>query len=209
MTIYQLKPQSQDQRNVSQGDILNNFTYLQTSVGHDHNFTNDSTATNDGLHKHSTYFVTTAPVTATDQVATYTANDAYAQPQLWMQPFNSAVTLNPIQLTAGNPTTGATQVPQKTITSPTVNSGVSFLPGGWLIQWGLLTATDNALIEFPVAFSNTFTPSVFCTLNGSGTIGFCNAGSITNSNFRANVRTSSGGTFPGAQSISYYSIGLA
>lgn len=51
MVQYQLKPQPADKRNVSQADILNNFTYLQASVGTDHNFTNLNPSATDGYHK--------------------------------------------------------------------------------------------------------------------------------------------------------------
>ena len=51
MVAYQLIPNANDQRNVSQGDLKNNFTYLQTSVGVDHSFTNNTATSQDGYHK--------------------------------------------------------------------------------------------------------------------------------------------------------------
>lgn len=176
MVQYKLKPQPSDKRNVSQGDILNNFTYLQTSVGNDHNFTNDSTATNDGLHKQSTYFVSPDPTTSATQVAVYCKNDGAGVPQVWERPLSNGT---PIQLTATSTTGG---------TVPAINAGtrtgVTFLPGGFLLQWGFTQNGTNAT-TFPVQFGAGWLPVVTF--------------SVTNSNFTGPIISSTAPTATGFQ----------
>jgi hypothetical protein len=154
MVQYQLKPQPADKRNVSQADILNNFTYLQASVGADHNFTNLNPSTNDGLHTKSTYYVTGDPATTLTQVAAYAKADGAGRTQLWLRPQNNGTA---IQLTATS-TTGGT-VPTAAL------RGATFLPGGLLLQWGKEASTGA--VVFPVQFGAAFAPTVTFSVTGS------------------------------------------
>lgn len=190
MTIFAQKPQPADPRNVSQSDILNNFIYLQTSVGNDHNFTNNTVNTNDGLHKQSTYFVSPDPSTSTTQVATYCKNDVNGNPQLWIRPINNGT---PVQLTA-TPKLGGT-VP----TSAT--NGATYLPGttGVLLQWGQATNKGvGSIITFPISFSAvpysiTLTP--FNSSYDSTSHGAPSAISATQAQFTVSNGTGQGSTY--------------
>jgi hypothetical protein len=214
MTDYTLVPQPGDQRNSSQVTILSDFTYLQTSVGHDHNFTNTAATANDGLHKQSTYFVGATPATTTAQVAVFAKNDVYNIPQLWVQPANSGVTYPAYQLSAGNPEVTSpinTQVPQVNNTAPATPFGITYLPGGLLLQFATVVTGDGLTVTFPVTFNTSvgFTPIVLCNdllVNGFSS---CHAQSITNTNFVVSLRTSTVTTIPSPRTINYIAIGLA
>ncbi len=195
---YNLIPQSADRRNVSQGDILNNFTYLQTSIGRDHNFTNDPLGTNDGLHTKSTYWVQTAdPATTATQIAVYSKIDAAGKIQLWFRQENNGTA---VQLTAQPTTALATAVP---ITS---GNGATWLPGGFLLQWG--TSTSGVGVVFPTPFmvAPVFQPRVTVTPIGATatcTTPPCITSGPTNTGFT--VLNSAGQVF----NYSWHAIGQA
>lgn len=191
MVQYKLKPQPGDKRNVSQGDILNNFTYLQTSVGNDHFFSTDTATTNDGLHKQSTYFVSPDPTTSATQVATYSKNDAAGVPQLW---FRSISNGTPVQLTA-TPLAGTVPV--------RATKGVTYLPGNMLLQWGTDTQNTGGLTTFQVAFSANAYSVVLTPTIATGTAnGFLNVLVKNANNFQI------GNTTGVAQSYTYNWIAI-
>jgi hypothetical protein len=97
MTQYKAIPQPGDQRNVSQGDILNNFNYLNSQSASpangiilvDHKASGDNGLNpTDGFHQQVSYLNRTAPASLTNAIngqnsngISYTINDANAQPQ--------------------------------------------------------------------------------------------------------------------------------
>jgi hypothetical protein len=143
---YFLKPNPQDKRNVSQADIKNNFTYLQTDIGTDHNFTTDPNADGDGYHTVIHYVNqsgalgggTPAPIMGVGQLYTKTiTNESGAAEQLFYQqgtdatnateccltvvPIRASVSVNPagaIQGTAFNATVAHTGTGAYTVTFP-------------------------------------------------------------------------------------------
>jgi hypothetical protein len=99
MTAYQAIPQPQNNRNQSQGDILNNFTYLINLASPpavtgvlpvDHRITgNNSSSPSDGFHNQVSYLNRSAPSNLTNSINSqsssaidYTINDSNSQSQL-------------------------------------------------------------------------------------------------------------------------------
>lgn len=86
MTQYKAIPQPQDQRNVSQGDILNNFTYLSSALGAtaagllpvDHYCSGDNVANpTDGFHKQVSMLSQATPASLTNAVNSQASNAIY------------------------------------------------------------------------------------------------------------------------------------
>lgn len=111
---------------------------------------------NGGLHSKITYVNQGSdPGSAAAQYIEYSkatagSSEMYAQ--------KDAVA-TPIQLTRGVPTTNA-------------NGSYSYLPGGFLIQWGSKTAVGNsATVTFPIAFTSAPTSVTATERNGAGIYG--------------------------------------
>lgn len=167
MTQYALKPQASDQRNVSQGDILNNFTYLQTTMGVDHYFSNDTTTSQNGMHNQVSFISEAAPAIG--------AADSQVYSQSGVLRFQNSTVSAQISPT----------------TSPSVAAnGYSYMAGGALVQWGtatMLISTQTKAVTFPIAFP-TGVYSVVTTPQGStSTTGVSNWGTsnITTAGFNA------------------------
>ena len=141
-------PQPQDIPANSQGQILQNFQYLvpsaaTTGLKRDHQMLMVDTANTDGVHKQVTFAANQTTPGFTGNVSVLYPNTANGQSQLF---FNNAA--QNVQLT-----TAIASVP--TIAA----NGVTFLPGGLLLQWG--SGTSGVPVVFPVAFSvAVFAPRV-------------------------------------------------
>lgn len=137
-------PLSNQTLSQTQPTINNNFTVLNANMGADHvDFTNSPPpGGNGGLHnKVSLVQQGGDPSSATSIDILYTKSAA-GKTEVFMRRA-SGDGGNVIQLTtaAGNPVASA--------------NGVSFLPGGMIIQWGLQSApSDNVQINFPTTFPN-------------------------------------------------------
>ncbi len=128
-----------------------NSQYLNDFDSRDHQFTKDSTNANDGTHKQVTLTNKAAPGFAGASSVVY-ANTANAQSQLF---FQNAI--------------GSVQLTTQIASVPMINSpGVTYLPGGLLIQWGISVSSGAGEINFPVAYSvATFSPVVaFAPVSG-------------------------------------------
>lgn len=140
-TYFPAVPQPGDFPSASQGQFLSNFQYLNAFGNRDHELTQNTSNANDGTHKQVTLTNQTPTPGFTGGSSVLYANSAVGQSQLF---FNNAA--GDIQLTS-----------LKASVPTSATSGVSFLPGGILIQWGQSTGAWNGTnsITFPVAFSAT------------------------------------------------------
>jgi hypothetical protein len=139
----------------SQPLMLANAKYLESNIGKDHNFTSNTSNTNDGYHK-VIHFVNQLmdpfSIASTGQFYTKTLNGN--QQLVFM---NSAGNVQ--QLTTF-PSTVLTTAEFGTNTNypPAVtnqNGGWTYLPGGLILQYGSMVATgNNTTIVFPIAFSS-------------------------------------------------------
>ena len=125
-------PQASDIPSQSQGEMLTNFSQLNTVFDVDHVPFNDGTVSNRGKHDQSTYIELGAdPSTAANEVAVY-CKDVGGNSRLFMRQ-ESAGTV--IQLSGANPTSGT--------------SGSTFLAGGLIIKWGVRTSpSDGVSVTF-------------------------------------------------------------
>lgn len=150
------KPLANDKLNVSQGDLLNNFTALGTWAAVDHHGLNAAGAYA-GKHKvvrfHEQAYVTPnfGPATLADEIAVF-CNDSLVnpgEPALFLQWANQAATVKPIEFTASS----------KDLI-PNNSEGYTVLPSGIIIKWGKGSAPHGygAAIVFPgtsVPFTQT------------------------------------------------------
>lgn len=162
MALYTIdRPQPGDFPSDSQPQLRDNSNYLMNSVGagllKDHNMTGDSSNTStvpsDGIHKQVTLYNHATPGFTGGNSVLY-ANLANTASQLFLDNTTNAQLTVVKAANAVNP--GDAAVPSDTVTVSPANKGVSFLAGGFLIQWG---TTGPGLIgngvttTFPVAFS--------------------------------------------------------
>jgi len=190
--IYEQIPQPGDILSDSQADILNNFTYLRTSLTRDHNISYNVNAISDpsqGLHNRVSFIGTGA---ANPGLAASSVSAVY-----------SFVVASLADLYFKNTGTVGIKLTNSQVGAPVVASpGYTFLPGlsgignGLLVQWGsVMTGTPTiglATVNFPIAFS----AAPFCvqaTANNASTItGFSlSVTSTAASNFTIVSRVSS------------------
>ena len=161
MTQYKNIPQPQDQRNISQGDILNNFQYLMTPLGTtpatngilgvDHYATADNVANpSDGFHKQVSLLNITAP---SAPLPANSVNGQTASAAIFS--FNDGSTT---QIGVSN----GTRRYQLTgnITPSSSIQGTTFLPTSisgtnTIMQWGTLSVSGSSTrsASFAVSFS--------------------------------------------------------
>lgn len=135
MTFQPSIPLATDLISVSQGDLKNNFTALDTAWNVNHVGFN---ATGAGKHKFVELPIQGSdPAGAVSEVTIYSKTSAGSS-EIYMK--RDAIG-TPIQMTVGSIAASTT--------------GKSFLPGGMIIQWGLQSApTSNTQINFNTTFPN-------------------------------------------------------
>lgn len=193
-------PAATDRPSASQSQIQSNFNAIQDDLNKNHVEISD--LSNRGKHK----FLQmpsqgSAPATSATEAALY-MKTVVNQVHLFYRRRGSG---NEVQLTAGNPNV------------PTLgNDGVTFIPGGLLLQWGQATINGSGTnggittISFSVNFSGTRPYSVtvtpFRTINNSDTV-YLVPGSFGVSSF--DVRNTSSGGASGINTICWMAIGPA
>ncbi len=148
MTFDASIPQATDLISQSQSQIQTNFSQSNTAFGIDH--TAFDVVSNQGKHKKSTYVDQASnPSTSANEVALYTKNLSGASTLYLRKESNGTV----VQMSGPDPVVAA--------------SGLSFLPGGIIIQWGTYTITNgNATVA--VLFSSSFTTVYSLVITGNG-----------------------------------------
>lgn len=132
MTFQPTIPKSTDLISVSQGDILNNFTAIGTSFDVNHV---DFNAAGAGKHK----FVE-MPNQVADPAGAATEGTIYTKVATQTELFFRRDAGSVIQMTRGTP-----------VNAP---KGTTFLPGGFLLNWGQVAATPGGTTEnFATAFT--------------------------------------------------------
>jgi hypothetical protein len=116
-------PQSTDAKNVSQAQILENFSQIYTVFSVDH-ATFDSPL-GEGFHRQATFPVNAAAAPAATQMRMYANTGTSGNPEMWI--YNGS-TLTNTQFT----------------TSSQGNTGYTMTPAGLLIKWGRATIAGTA-----------------------------------------------------------------
>lgn len=118
-----------------QPDMQDNTNSINTIIGVDHFQFASAQA---GFHQKSTYIEGSDPGSAAGQYVQYSKAVA-GSGELFVQKDGTAT---PIQVSRGVPATNG-------------NGSFSYLPGGFLIQWGSQTASGNiATVTFPISFTS-------------------------------------------------------
>jgi len=188
MTYNPSIPQPTDLISVSQGQILTNFTQLNTQFGIDHTAFNPGSGNGDGFHKKVTYNVPQSvdPTPAGVASVLYTKSVS-GLGQLFFA--NSSV----VTRLTGATTTGT--------------SGSTFLPGGIIMKWGTVTLPGTGFNQ-PVSWTATggnFPTAFFAVVASSAqstSVTLSCATAFSTSGFTA-IKSSSSGTLI----ISYIAIG--
>ncbi len=156
MTYNPSIPAADDLISESQGQLLTNFTQLNTVFDIDHVAFNDGTAANRGKHNQVTIIQGASdPTTLANENALYSKDDGGSQ--LFFRKESDGTV---IQMTADDPVSAT--------------RGSSFLPGtsvnGLLINWGQdTTIGQDTTFTFPTAFSAA--PFSIVTTEHSGVSG--------------------------------------
>lgn len=135
-----------------QPNMQNNTDYLYAFGDKDHKFTKDSALAYDGFHQQVSLYANlgASPKTAASVSVIY-PKDVGSYSQLFFDNGAATATGTDAQLTVNRPASGPNAaIPSYSAGPP--SKGVSYLPGGLLIQYG---STQNAgnTSTFPVAFS--------------------------------------------------------
>jgi hypothetical protein len=186
-------PQPNDLLSESQGDILGNFQSANTTYGINHYPFDNATVGQIGKHKYVEMPVSAViPAGLITNEGTVYSKTANAASQLFYSPDNST---NEYQLTrciAASFSTFSTFTVFDG-TQPRVTGGWTFLPGGLLIQYGIITSPVNGdIIKLPVAFSSFSIPTITSVRSNTNdkTISI-QTGSITLSQFQITLSTTS------------------
>lgn len=151
-------PQTGDNLSKSQGQILGNFTALNTIFNFDHYAWNDSTTANQGLHR-KVAFPATNTVGAQSGLASviYAKNVSSVASPYFDNAAGSSVLWRG---GSGNglPTTsfGGNQ-----------SSGYMKFPNGFIVQWGNNTQVKGDTISFPLTFPNACFEVIPCILRSA------------------------------------------
>lgn len=177
MTTYNPNvPQGTDNLSVSQGQILGNFSQLNTQFAVDHVAFNTGSGNGNGHHKKVTF--DNAPVSPTlsgTQSAIYPQLLNSAQNMVWGNASNATQITGPYSLAA---------------------QGYAFLPGGLLIKWANVSFNaGNGTISFPTGsgipvFSGIYTVFIQNTGNNlTNEFSYVSGISTTGFNYYSTQRT--------------------
>jgi len=171
-----------------------NYTSIDGLIAVDHFGFNDL---NGGWHKQSTYpNVSVDPTTVAGQIALYSKQGAISSELFMIRDGNAGTAVNLTTSKVGSPS--ATPI------------GVSWLPGGILIQWGTLAVSNNTTftpVSFTPSFPNACFNIVLTMINTQGITAsanslFVRSGSVSTTGFQIFNTSSSS-----AQSAYWLAIG--
>ncbi len=199
MATFTDKPDANDILADSQSDIQDNFEYLQIALNKDHKIQFNVATAGDltqGLHRQVSFINRSAnpAVTASADSMLYSSSD-----NLYWKGKSAATGVILTDKTAGVPLNAT--------------NGVTFLPGGLLMQWGQSTTTSSAFpaaptVTFPVAFSASpysVQATIFNSVDAGKVVQVC---AVTVADFTVTTRNTAGGTtFP--VTYSWMAIGPA
>ena len=161
ITPYNLNiPAANNAPSDDQPNMLVNTNSISSLIDKDH-FT--FSETNSGWHRKSTYIAGSAPGSASDQIVEY-GKTSSGSTELFIQRDGVGTE---IQLTRGNPSVSA--------------NGYTFLPGGLLLQWGSVNATQSGVtFSFPISFtSSVYSVTLGIRSSGSSAVPSCATPSLS------------------------------
>lgn len=183
---YPITPVASQPPRISPNNFNTNFGSIASLIGTDHYPFSDTT--NGGWHKQSTYVDQTAPgpSCANKQVVVYSEQVTYPTtptPTTFSELFfKRDTTATEVQITTG---------PGNPIAA---NRGVSYLPGGIIIQWGQDSAAPSpgTTVNFPVKFPRAcFTVTITAYNTGSTARTISEVGTASLTGFTAITSSSS------------------
>ncbi len=125
MAYLQTIPQANDQKNVSQAQILENFLQIYNVFSIDH-ATFDSPL-GEGKHRQVTFPVNAAAAPAANEIRMYSNTGTSGNPELWLR-------TNALNY----------QITTKSAPAAPASSGYTMTPAGLLIKWGYATIAGTA-----------------------------------------------------------------
>ena len=177
-------PQPTDAFSKSQGDILNNFSALESFMTVNHYDPNDP---NYGKHLQLNFpaSVATIPSTATGELCIYPNTGLASTPALWI-----------LQQGSTSPAPGTDFT---TVVNPGSSTAYTYLPSRTLLSWGTASASSSGTpVTLPVAYANTKYSVQITTQNPSLTA----AATITDTSHFKITTTS------GSPTVFWFAIGL-
>jgi hypothetical protein len=172
-------PQTGDNLSTSQGQILNNFTMLNTVFGVDHYPFNFATTGQQGMHEQVTMPTTTTHGATSGLASVFFSKDVANVAAPYFS--NSAGSQALWNGGSGNGQTTQSFGGNK-------SSGYIKFPNGFIIQWGNNTQVSGDTITFPIAFPNAcfeVVPSIFRSIPGTGIVVY--VANITAANWTVNT----------------------
>lgn len=185
---YALIPQATDQLSVSQGQILTNFTSIQSLIDVDHV---DFSSVDAGKHNQVTLVRNgSAPTFGATEFALFNAPEIPVPNtlQMWINnPTNLAVTQIPLSKSTLN--INAAPGPGGPI--------YTYLPSGFIIQTGSFSAASSGVVQnFPIAFPNQIISVTISLTNPLvGSVISVGASNVTTTGFTVRAAQFSGGAF--------------
>jgi len=163
MTFNPNIPLGTDNLSTSQGQILANFSQLNTQFGVDHAAFNTGSGNGDGAHKKVTFNAPPSPIPSPSGTGSSVyPNLVSAEQELHFKNagHTTQVTSGGLPIWKGG-TPGTDGVVTAT-TGGTKSNGSMTLPNGLIFKWGFQFITaDNTQVIFPVAFpNNCFTVNI-------------------------------------------------
>lgn len=165
-------PQGTDNLSTSQGQILNNFSQLNTIFDVDHVKYDDATSANRGFHRKVRLVnVASDPVLVSPQTQLYTKTTGGAEEFFFANASTTTQLTGPRSLNT---------------------KGYATLPGGLIIQWNRLASVTNGLPEtFALAFPNQ-AYAVAVTIEIASTLVVVGINALTQAGFTFRVNSGSG-----------------
>lgn len=204
MTFNPNIPQPGDNISNSQGQILTNFSQLNSIFSNDHYTWNDATAANRGYHKQITYPVAAASTSLTtgSKGITYTVNNSGLSNLTELFFANAThftqITSNGNAIWKGSPVGGESGV----VDWKAAFKGHMFLPNGIQLNWGFITSPTNSSSGGSVTYDQDFTTQTDIILitpatdnNGTNADIFVFKNSESTSGFKYLNTSSSSSTF--------------
>jgi hypothetical protein len=158
-----------------QPDMQANTDAIDTLLDRDHYSFNENFS---GLHKQSRYPVQARPATDAGMVALYAKTGAVSSELFMVRDNNIGTEVALTTSKIGAPTVGV--------------NGVSWLPGGILIQWGRSTQSTNGAVTFPAAFPNQVFSVTVSILENNNNRHFIQVKTIATNQFTVASRDSGG-----------------
>lgn len=205
MTFNPNIPLGTDNLSTSQGQMLANFSQLNTQFGVDHSAFNTGSGNGDGTHKNVTFNAPPTPI----PTPSGTGSSVYPNLVSAAQELHFKNAAQATQITSGGLPIwkGGTPGTDGVVTATTggnSSSGTLNLPNGVILKWGVKNSiVDSSVVNFPVAFPNScFSVQITGLRDDVFPRALYLKPGFNKTNFTVRIKTSSGN-----MAITYFAIG--